>query len=259
MTAARVLLGGWAGLAALFALLWAVQVRTRDASHVDAGWAAGLGLLALACAALLPGAAPRRALVAAMAAVWSVRLAAHLYFDRVRGKPEDGRYASLRASWGAAADRNFFFFFQAQGALDVLLALPFAALCARSGPLGASDALGAALWLSAVGGEAAADRQLAAFRARPDSKGRVCREGLWRYSRHPNYFFEWAHWLSYAAMAPADWRVWTSPALMLFFLLRVTGIPATEAQALKSRGDAYRDYQRTTSMFVPWFPRRTPA
>jgi steroid 5-alpha reductase family enzyme len=259
MSPARVLLAGWGVLAALFAALWGVQVRTRDASHVDVGWAAGLGLLAIACAALLDGDPARRALVGTMAAVWSLRLAAHLYFDRVHGKPEDGRYAALRASWGADANRNFFFFFQAQALLDVLLALPFAALSAKTGPLGAFDFVGAAVWLAAVAGEASADRALARFRARPDSKGRVCREGLWRLSRHPNYFFEWLHWLAYAAMAPADWRVWLSPALMLFFLLRVTGIPATEAQALKSRGDAYRDYQKTTSMFVPWFPRRIPA
>jgi steroid 5-alpha reductase family enzyme len=259
MTPLGVLLPAWAVLAVLFAGLWAAQVRARDASHVDVGWAAGLGLLALACAAFLPGAPARRALVGTMAALWSVRLAAHLYFDRVRGKPEDGRYAALRASWGPRADRNFFAFFQVQAALDVVLALPFAALCARTGPLRAADALGAAVWLAAVAGEASADRSLAAFRARPESRGRVCREGLWRYSRHPNYFFEWLHWLGYAAMAPSDWRVWTSPALMLYFLLRVTGIPATEAQALKSRGEAYREYQRTTSMFVPWLPRRSPA
>jgi steroid 5-alpha reductase family enzyme len=259
MTPASVLIGGWVLLAGVFAALWSVQVRTRDASLVDVGWAAGLGALALACAALLPGAPARRALVAAMAAIWSLRLASHLYLDRVRGKPEDGRYAALRSAWGATADRNFFFFFQAQALLDVALALPFAALCAKTGPLGAADAAGAAVWLVAVAGEASADRSLAAFRARPNSRGRVCREGLWRFSRHPNYFFEWTHWLAYAVMAPADWRVWLSPALMLYFLLRVTGIPATEAQALKTRGDAYRDYQKTASAFVPWFPRRVSA
>ena len=99
--------------------------------------------------------------------------------------------------------------------------------------------------------------QRIARRAKNKIVGRaIARAGLWRLSRHPNYFFEWLYWLAYAAMAPADWRVWTSPALMLFFLLKVSGIPATEAQALKSRGDDYRDYQKTTSMFVPWFPRR---
>jgi steroid 5-alpha reductase family enzyme len=194
-----------------------------------------------------------------MGGAWSCRLAAHLYFDRVRGKPEDGRYAALRATWGARADRNFFWFFQAQGLLDITLSLPFVALCSRPAPLGAADGVGAAIWFVAVSGETAADRQLAAFRADPANKGKVCRRGLWSWSRHPNYFFEWLHWLAYAAMAPADWRVWLSPALMLYFLLRVTGIPATEAQAVKSRGEDYRDYQRTTSMFVPWFPKRSAA
>lgn len=255
-TPANVLTVGWAALGAFFAGLWAVQRRTKDASLVDVGWAAGLGAMALLCAAVLPGDPARRALVGAMGALWSARLAWHLYVDRVRGKAEDGRYAALRASWGGDAQRNFFWFFQAQGALAALLALPFAALAARPGPLGPADAAGAVLWLVAVGGEAAADRTLAAFRADPANKGRVCREGLWRYSRHPNYFFEWTHWLAYAAMAPADWRVWLSPALMLYFLLRVTGIPATEEQALRSRGEEYRRYRRETSMFIPWFPRR---
>jgi steroid 5-alpha reductase family enzyme len=246
---------GAAVLAPAFAALWYVQTRTRDASHVDVGWAAGLGFMGLLCAALGAGDPDRRALVAAMASLWSARLAWHLYVDRVRGRPEDGRYASLRASWGPDADRNFFVFFQAQAALDLLLALPFAALCAKEGPLGAADLAGALIWLVAVSGEAVADRQLARFRSVPQNKGKTCRVGLWRYSRHPNYFFEWSHWLAYAAMAPADWRVWTAPALMLYFLLRVTGIPATEAQALRSRGEDYRRYQRETSAFFPWFPR----
>ncbi|MFI5344768.1 MAG: DUF1295 domain-containing protein [Elusimicrobiota bacterium] len=253
MTETELLLSCWAVLAMIFAALWVVQVDERDASHVDVGWAGGLGLTAAACAVILPGEPGRRVLVGVMGGVWSLRLAGHLYFDRVRGKPEDGRYANLRASWGDKANRNFFWFFQVQGLLDVILALPFAALCSRAGPLGGADWAGVGIWFVAVGWEAAADSQLAVFRADAANKGKVCRAGLWRYSRHPNYFFEWLHWLAYAAMLPSDWRVWVSPALMLYFLLRVTGIPATEAQALRSRGDEYRDYQRTTSMFVPWF------
>jgi steroid 5-alpha reductase family enzyme len=237
-------------------VLWLVAIRTRDASHVDVGWALGLGAMGAACAAAGTGAPARRWLIGAMAAAWSLRLAAHLYFDRVRGRPEDGRYASLRTAWGAKADRNFFFFFQAQGLLDLLLALPFAAAAARPGPLGVRDALAAAVWLAAVAGESAADRSLAAFRADPANKGAVCRAGLWSWSRHPNYFFEWLVWLSFAMIAPDDWRVWVSPLVMLYFLLRVTGIPATEAQALKSRGEAYRRYQKEISMFIPWPPRR---
>lgn len=249
----------WAAGAVLlvpfFFALWRVAVRRRDASLVDAGWAAGLGAMGALCAAAGDGDPDRRALVAAMSVLWSARLTAHLYLDRVKDKPEDGRYAALRAKWGDRADRNFFWWFQAQGALDLLLALPFAALCARPDPLGAPDWLGLSVWTVAVAGETVADAQLAAYRADPANRGRTCRDGLWRYSRHPNYFFEWTHWLAYAVMAPGDWRVWTSPALMLYFLLRVTGIPYTEAQALKSRGEDYRRYQEETSMFFPWFPK----
>lgn len=254
---APVLLACAAVLSVFFALLWLEAVRSRDASHVDVGWALGLGFLGLVAALKGTGDPGRRALAGAMASVWSLRLASHLYFDRVRGKPEDGRYASLRASWGPRADRNFFLFFQAQGLLDLLLACSYFAACSRSAPLGALDALGAAVWLAAVAGETAADRALAAFRADPANKGAVCRAGLWGWSRHPNYFFEWLIWLSFAALAPGDWRAWVSPPLMLYFLLRVTGIPATEAQALRGRGAAYRRYQEEVSMLIPLPPRRT--
>jgi steroid 5-alpha reductase family enzyme len=118
---------------------------------------------------------------------------------------------------------------------------------------------GVALWLVAVVGESVADRELAAHRADPSRRGATCRSGLWRYSRHPNYFFEWLHWWTYviiAAGAPWWWVALAGPAVMTFFLFKVTGIPATEAQALATRGDDYRDYQRTTSVFVPWFPKR---
>lgn len=243
-------------LSPAFAGLWLVQVRTKDASLVDAGWALGLGVMGTWIAAVSPGLPERRALAGAMALLWSLRLASHLYFDRVRGKPEDGRYAALRAAWGANANRNFFLFFQAQALLVLLLSSSYCAAAARAEPLGALDALGAILFAVSLCGETLADRQLAAFRAEPANRGRVCRAGLWGWSRHPNYFFEWLIWLSFAALAAGAWSAWLSPALMLFFLLRVTGIPATEAQALKSRGEAYRLYQKEVSMLVPLPPRR---
>jgi len=252
-----ILVAAWLPLALFFFALWLVSVRSKDASHVDVGWALGLGFLGVLVPYFTQGLPERRILVAVMASAWSLRLSAHLYFDRVKGKPEDGRYAALRASWGGAANRNFFFFFQAQGVLDAILALSFLAAASRTGPLGPGDALAATIWLISLSGEAIADRQLAAFRADPANKGQVCRTGLWSWSRHPNYFFEWLYWTSFVALAPGDWRVWLSPALMLYFLLRVTGIPATEAQALKSRGNAYRRYQDEVSVFIPWPPRRT--
>ncbi len=117
---------------------------------------------------------------------------------------------------------------------------------------------GAALWLIAISGEALADAQLAAFKRRASNKGRVCDAGLWRYSRHPNYFFEWLIWVAYFVFAlgsPWGWVAIVGPASILYLLLRVTGIPMTEEQSIRSRGDAYRRYQQTTSAFIPWFPK----
>ncbi len=258
MREARLLLLCWGCLSAACSALWLLQVRWKDASHVDIGWAAGLGATALVCAAQLHGNPIRRALVGAMAAAWALRLSLHLFWDRIRGKPEDGRYAALRRSWEERANWKFFLLFQAQAALVILMSLSFVGACERKAPVFALDALSVLIGLAAVAGETAADRQLAAFRGLPSNRGKTCRSGLWAYSRHPNYFFEWLYWLSYAAMAPLDWRVWTSPALLLYFLFKVTGIPVTEAQAIKSRGEDYRDYQRTTPAFVPW-RRKRPA
>ena len=158
-------------------------------------------------------------------------------------------------------DRNpkFFGFFQAQALLTAVFAVPFlvVALAPERPPLGALIAA-VVIWLAAVSGETWADRQLAVWRADPTHRGRTCRTGLWRYSRHPNYFFEWLHWWSYPLLAwgaPEWWLTLLGPALMLYTLLKVTGIPYTEQQALASRGDDYRAYQRSTSAFIPWWPK----
>jgi steroid 5-alpha reductase family enzyme len=250
---------GWVAMAALMAALWLVQRARRDAGVVDVGWAAGLGILAALYAVLGSGDPARRLVVAVLAGTWSLRLAWYILTDRVLGKPEDGRYRMLRARWGDRAQSRFFVFFQVQALLDTVFSLPF--LVAMGNPhraLAAWDVAGVAVWVVALAGEAVADRQLSAFRADPANRGRTCRVGLWRLSRHPNYFFEWLHWWSYVLLAVGTaWWVLTlvGPALMLFFLFKVTGIPATEAQALASRGEDYRDYQRTTSVFIPWFPK----
>ena len=129
-------------------------------------------------------------------------------------------------------------------------------------PLGLPEKIGAGIWLVSILCEAIADLQLSAFKKNPENKGKTCREGLWKYSRHPNYFFEWMMWIGYAVFAlgsPWGWLGLLSPALVLYFLFGSTGIPATEAQALRTRGNAYREYQRATSSFVPWFPKKEQA
>jgi steroid 5-alpha reductase family enzyme len=128
----------------------------------------------------------------------------------------------------------------------------------RAPGLAAIEITAIALWTVALIGEAIADAQLERFKAQPSNRGRTCRIGLWRYSRHPNYFFEWLIWVAYALFAlasPYGWIAIACPLVMLYLLFRVTGIPATEAQALRTRGEDYRQYQAATSAFVPWFPK----
>ena len=173
------------------AALWAFQVRARDASHVDVGWAYLLGFLALLDAALGSGSTAHRTLIAVLGGLWSLRLGTYLLLNRVLGREEDGRYRELRRRWGDRANSRFFVFFQAQALLDVIFSVPFLLVAFDGGAVEPLQWAGAALWLVGMVGESAADRQLAAWRAEPANRGLTCRAGLWRASRHPNYFFEW--------------------------------------------------------------------
>jgi steroid 5-alpha reductase family enzyme len=238
--------------------LWFLQRRTGNAGIVDVAWTALVGGQGLFFAAWPAGIPWLRAVAATMIAVWSLRLTTYL-FRRVVGHPEEGRYAELRRRWGPAAQRKFFSFFQMQAVAAWLFAVPILAI-ARSPtpPAPWLVAIAIVTWATGIAGVAAADWQLARFKREPNAKAEVCRAGLWRYSRHPNYFFEWIHWLSYIPLAWASPWWWTPIAIamgLLYLLLFVTGIPPTEAQSLASRGDKYREYQRQTSRFVPWPPR----
>lgn len=246
-------------LASAMVLLWTLQRSTGDAGIVDVAWAAGIGALAVFYSIAGNGLFERRVLVAAMAAVWAFRLALYILKERVLSGDEDGRYQALREDWAEAFQMKIFWFFQAQGLLAVLFSLPvLVAMSADRPRLGILDGLGIVIWATAVIGESIADKQLSTFRADPGNKGRTCRQGLWKTSRHPNYFFEWLHWWSYAVIAFSAtgwWIAVAAPMIMLFFILFVTGVPPTEARALRSRGEDYRNYQRTTSVFIPWFPK----
>jgi steroid 5-alpha reductase family enzyme len=242
----------------LMLLLWLIHLPLRNASIVDAGWAGSLALLGLLYGITGAGWAPRRALIAVMALTWGLRLALYLLFARIIGQPEEGRYAQLRKQWGNHIAPKFLLFFEIQALLSLLLATPF--LLAAANPKPAFSMLeyaAAILWLAAMAGESTADAQLNAFKGNAMNCGKSCRAGLWKYSRHPNYFFEWLIWIAFALFAlasPLGCLALFCPALMLFFLFKITGIPATEAQALRSRGEEYRRYQESTSIFVPWFP-----
>jgi steroid 5-alpha reductase family enzyme len=252
------------GAAAVFAImsaLWWLGIRHRNFSYVDIGWCVNFSVLAAIVASLGDGTPLRKWIMAGMYAIWSLRLAWHLA-ERIIGEPEEGRYVELRREWGSSGNLNgkFFLFFQLQAALNLILLVPLLLVSRNSSvewhPL---ELAGILLWIVAVCGESVADRQLASFKRDPANKGEVCNVGLWRYSRHPNYFFEWMIWVAYAVFAlpsPYGWIALAMPALMLHFLINVTGVRATEEQAVRSKGEKYRRYQRETSMFVP-LPKRS--
>lgn len=232
---------------------WLWQRRHRNAGIADVLWCAGLGFAAALMGATGDGALLPRMLMIVLGVAWATRLGMHIW-RRVGAEEEDGRYRQLRAHWHDHQGK-FYAFFLFQAALVVLFALPFAAV-ARNPVEGVTPTvlLGLAIWLACVAGEAAADDQLARFRRDPANRGRTCRAGLWRYSRHPNYFFEWLHWFAYVALAhgsPIAFWAWCGPVTMYIFLRWISGIPFTEAQALRSRGDDYRAYQRDTPMLIP--------
>lgn len=241
-------------------LAWARQQRTRNAGIVDVVWSFALAGAALLVAATGTGAVLPRLLLAMLGGAWGLRLGMHLW-HRVRGEAEDGRYAQLRKRWGNAP-LKWWAMFQLQAVLVALFALPFVAVAAN--PVAGWNAwfiAGVSVWLGSVAGEAVADRQLARFRADPGNRGKTCRSGLWRYTRHPNYFFEWLHWFAYVLLAvgsPFAALAWAGPVVMYVFLRWISGIPWTEQQALRTRGDDYARYQRTTPMLIPWFPKEHP-
>lgn len=255
-----IIISGFLTVSLFLVGLWQWQRRTGNAAVADAGWTGSMAFLALWYAFWTTPNTVRAWVIAGMTILWALRLTHHIIFYRVRGKPEDGRYAAMRAYWGDRAQSRFFLFFQGQAIAAFLFTLPLlAALTAPRPGWSFWDTVGVVIWLVAVTGESVADHQLEWFRNQPGNKGKTCRNGLWRYSRHPNYFFEWIHWFAYVAFSvghPAWWYTWLAPVMMLIFLFKFTGIPYTEQQALKSRGDDYRAYQRTTSVFIPWFVKK---
>ena len=252
------MLFGWLVMAVVMAGVWLWQKRNANAGMVDVAWSFGTAGMCVLLALSSTGQLYRKIFVALLGALWGIRLGLHLYI-RVTGETEDGRYQLLRKTWGENAQRKFFTFFQIQAAWTVLFAMPlyFAAGSMKPFPQ-VTDFLGLATWIIAVSGEALADRQLARFRHEPANKGQVCDKGLWRFSRHPNYFFEWLHWFTYVWIGIGStygWATLFGPAIMFAFLYKVTGIPFTEKRALETRGDAYRRYQANTSAFFPWFSK----
>ena len=242
----------------LMFITWLVAVKIKNAGIVDIAWSAGFTLLTLFYYWITEGWVVRRILISIIVMSWSLRLAMHL-FKRIKKEhpTEDARYAEMRKLFGGGANLKFLGFFQIQALVLCLLSAPFCLISENPAEsFGVFEICGCLLFLFALGGEWLADRQLALFKKDPKNKGLVCQVNLWRYSRHPNYFFEWLVWVSFFVMAcSSDYGNWTfyCPLMMLFFLLKVSGVPLAEKQSLQSKGDMYRRYQASTSEFFPWF------
>lgn len=263
------LLALWAG-AALFLVLvmaaaWLVQRRTGQGGWADAFWSLGLGAAGV-LVALFPidSAAPsaRQTLAACLIGAWGLRLGLHIA-ARARSSHEDPRYARLRQDWGPHFQSRMFGFLMLQAGAAALLALSILVAARNPAPgLNFQDALATLVFVAALCGEALADRQLSRFKADPANRGEVCDTGLWAWSRHPNYFFEWLGWCAWPIFAlnlSGDWT-WgwlalSGPAYIYWLLTRVSGVPLLEAHMRRSRPEAFAAYAARTSVFFPRPPR----
>ena len=243
-------------------LVWMLSVRLRNASIADVCWGLGFVLLTWLYCFLSPALTPRSWLVAALVTLWGTRLAVHIY-RRNHGKGEDRRYQAMRASQGPAFWwHSLFTVFWLQGALLWCVSLPLLAAVRAAHPaaLTAVDGLGVVWFAIGFGFEVVGDYQLERFRARPANRGKVLDSGLWRYTRHPNYFGDATTWWGLYAIAvstPGGWLTILSPLLMTLLLLRVSGVTLLE-KGLKASKPGYRAYVARTPAFFPWFPRGTP-
>ncbi|AMN40820.1 DUF1295 domain-containing protein [Rhodoplanes sp. Z2-YC6860] len=251
-----------ASLSLIMSLAWAVEQRTGNSGWIDTVWTFGLGGTGVASALLsLPGEtfiAPRQWLVAAMTFAWALRLGAHIA-RRSASRADDPRYAKLRNQWGDRASWQMWILLQKQAVVTVPMALSVWLAAHNPVPgLRAQDLAGLLIVVIAIAGETLADSQLRAFTRNQENRGAVCDVGLWRWSRHPNYFFEWLAWLAYPVIAvelsgsyPAGWLALAAPACMYWLLVYVSGIPPLEEHMMETRGQAFRDYQARTNVFFP--------
>ena len=245
----------------LMVLLWCIQLVGKNAGIVDLGWAGGIGASGIFCAISSEGDLARRITAALFVGIWSSRLTFYL-FCRMQGHGEESRYATLRKKWGPSANRWLFCFFQVQAIAILLFVLPLLVASWNQRHFGTWDFLGIAIWLIGFLGVAIADAQLNRFKQNKQNQGKTCNIGLWHYTRHPNYFFEWVLWWCWLPFSIGTTYWWIAiilPLLLLYTLVYKTGIPPTEAQAIASRGDDYRKYQKTTSAFIPWWPKKDLA
>jgi steroid 5-alpha reductase family enzyme len=248
--------------AAVFALMlgvWALSVRLRDVSIVDPVWGPAFVVVAVVAAVAGDGGAGRRWLLAGLTALWGLRLGYHLTRRKLGDPEEDRRYATMRERRGdeGFARWSLVMVFGVQALLVLIVSLPIQAAADGGGDLTLAALPGVALFAIGLAFEAVGDEQLRRFKADPESKGQVMDRGLWRYTRHPNYFGDacvwWGLWLV-ALTAGATWWTVIGPLVMTLLLVRVSGKGLLEKD-IGTRRPGYADYVRRTSGFVPLPPR----
>lgn len=257
------------GLSTIMALAWYVQYRTRNAGWSDVFWSYEMGLGGVVLA-LVPWSgswhAPsaRQWLVAILVAIWSVRLGTHILQRTLHASSEDPRYAQFRRDWKDDFQSNLFWFLQVQALAAIVLVLSVGIAAHNPAPgIRAIDIFGAAVLLGAIFGEGAADTQLKQFAAQSSNKGKICDIGLWGWSRHPNYFFEWLGWLAYPIIAinlggayPWGFVALSGPLFMFVLLRYISGVPPLEAHMVRKHGGNFRAYQEKVSAFFPTPPHK---
>jgi steroid 5-alpha reductase family enzyme len=255
---------------ALMTGAWAFQKVMRNGGWTDVVWSYAVGGAGIT-GALWPfsdDTTSRQWLAAGLVAAWSLRLGTYLALRVGRHEGEDHRYAHLRTTWGTAFDLRMFGFLQIQAAAAIPLIWTVAVAAHRPGPLGAADLAAVLVFAASLIGEGLADMELAAFKRDPENRGRrrICDRGLWAWSRHPNYFFEWLTWIAWPVMAVDllgfwawGWLAFSAPVMMYFLLRYGSGVPPLEAQMARSRGEAWKAYAARTSVFFPLPPKKGPA
>jgi len=245
------------GIVSMF-LLWLYYLKTDNPSVVDIGFGANVSLIIFWYWYVLPVNTLATIAISSLGVIWGLRLSWYLGRRNLSGHL-DGRYVDMQRRWEKKDQPlKFLAFFQAQAVLDFLLSLPFFWILYYQQELNLSSSIWVAIALLAIVGESVADYQLKRFKKTNEGKARVLDQGLWKYSRHPNYFFELLFWVAVSllvASLPWGWVFFLIPIMMFHFIWNVTGIPETEMQNLRSKKQAYAKYQRSTSVLVPWVPK----
>ncbi|MBC7381701.1 MAG: DUF1295 domain-containing protein [Bacteroidia bacterium] len=251
-----VILVSFAAVSLIMVITWLVALQINNFSIVDVVWSFNFFVIAAIIWFMSEVRLPRLEIICALLTLWSVRLTLYLGI-RVGShlQEEEGRYKQLRMEWVKNLNSKFFWFYQMQAVSNLFLCIPFFIMAFNNdNQLNFLEYIGSLIWITGIVGEAIADYQLQQFKKNKWNKGKVCQTGLWNYSRHPNYFFQLTIWTGvfiFALSSNWGWLSIVCPLSIGWLLFKVTGIPLTEQQSLRSKGDAYRKYQSTTSIFFP--------